>query len=71
MQAQLQALDTDCAATMAAPDGGMWMICEATYPPSSRGKRVDVYVPPELITSLLIDTRDRAKALRQAPEGHR
>lgn len=54
----------------AIPSGdGVWMECEVTQPPSWAGRRtVHLYVPDELVTSMLLEFRDRARVLRAQPE---
>lgn len=48
-----------------SPDQGLWIECEVTSPPSAKGKSVDVYFPPDLVTPTLLAFRDAAREMRQ------
>lgn len=57
----------DRVAALPSADG-VWVQCEVTYPPSAVGRSVDVFVPDDLVTSMLLEFRDRARVLRSQPE---
>lgn len=46
-------------------DGGLWIECEVTGPPSSSGRTVYLHVEDDLITPMLLEFRDAARRQRE------
>lgn len=49
------------------PGEGIWLECEATYPPSSEGKRVTVYIPQPLMVGVMHAVRSANIQARAKP----
>lgn len=48
-------------------NAGLYLEAVMTSPPSAKGRSVDVYVPPEVVTGLLKVLRDEARDVRSRP----
>lgn len=49
------------------PGEGLTIECEVIHPPSSRGKRIPVYVDPDMVEKLLLEFRRHAARRRAGP----
>ena len=52
---------------LGAPGEGLTIECEVIHPPSSQGKRIPVYVDPDMVEALLLEFRRHAARRRAGP----
>ena len=59
--------DGDPRLIYGGPGEGLTIECEVTWPPSSQGKQIPVYVDADMVEKLLLEFRRHAARRRSGP----